>query len=496
MLLLPLPARPDWRRPPVVTLGIIAICTVILLLFQFGDAPREMAAAKYYAHSVLPEKEIPAYLADLERRGKKEELKLVRQILDSEQHGGVGTAASYMQLDHAFIKRLHAGQIVKTSDPNYSRWKTERAEYERLFKRVFTNRYSLQPANPDPVSLISHMFLHADPMHLLGNMVVLFIVGYTVEAALGSMLFLGFYLLAGLGATATDLLLKQNDIGLSLGASGAIAGVMAMYVVLYGLRKIRFFYSILFFFSTAELPALMVLPVWIGNELLQQFVLDQGSNVNYLAHFSGFLSGALLTGLYRWRRGGRSADIVHATDHAQTLARQLDVVDQMVQDMQFERAAVVYRGIVTLKPDDPQLIAEYYRLAKLAPKSGQLPHAIERLLALAAGRPHSADVPTIADALRESSKVALPLPKLTYKAWATIVRLLIDGGELDVAEKLVLMLSRRPSEPGILPPLLFRLSQALAKDGKIGRAERCQRRLMELHPDSEEAQWLAASVRK
>ncbi|MFC4160124.1 rhomboid family intramembrane serine protease [Chitinimonas lacunae] len=492
MLLLPLPARPDWRRPPIVTLGIIVVCTVILLLFQFKDGPKEAAAMAFYNQSVLPAKEIPLYLDDLARRGKKEELKQVRSALDDPEVGP-GAVAGFMQLDSRFIARLHAGQIIKPDDPDYARWRHDRREYERLHERVFTNRYSLRPGDPTIAGLIGHMFLHADPMHLLGNMVVLFIVGYTVEAALGSLLFLVFYLLAGFGATATDLLLYRDQIGLSLGASGAIAGVMAMYVVLYGLRKIRFFYSLLFFFSTAELPALLVLPMWIGNELLQQYVFNPGDNVNYLAHFSGFVSGALLTALYRWRRGGRSADKVHADDQAQTLAHQIDGADQLVQNLQFERAAVAYRAIVTLKPDDPSLIAEYFRLAKLAPKSGQLPHAIERLLALSAGRPHSADPTMIADALRESTKAELPLPKLTYKAWATLVRLLIDGRELDVAEKLVLMLSRRPGEPGVLPPLLFRLAQAFIDDGKSGRAERYQRLLMQLHPDSDEAQWLEAA---
>ena len=125
-------------------------------------------------------------------------------------------------------------------------------------------------------------------------MIFLFLIGVTLETTLGSLLYLACYLISGLGAvTLYWQVYPDNDIGL-IGASGAIAGLMGMYAGVFGLRKIRFFYSLLFYFDFIKAPALIMLPLWIANEIYQLY-FNIGSNVAYIAHIGGLLTDSIIS---------------------------------------------------------------------------------------------------------------------------------------------------------------------------------------------------------
>ena len=123
-------------------------------------------------------------------------------------------------------------------------------------------------------------------------MVFLFMFGFTLEKALGPLLYLVCYLLGGVGASALAAWTYQGMGGLGLGASGAISALMGMYVVLYGMRRIPFFYMVLFYFNLARWPALVLLPVWIAWEGVQH--LMGGGHVAYMAHLGGLVTGAVM----------------------------------------------------------------------------------------------------------------------------------------------------------------------------------------------------------
>ena len=99
---------------------------------------------------------------------------------------------------------------------------------------------------------------------------------YTVEQTLGTKRYLALYLLAGACGDLGDLLSRWNSPIIGLGASGAISGLMASYAVLYGRQRIRFFYQFLFYFDYVKAPAIILLPVWIGHEFLQQAINSEG----------------------------------------------------------------------------------------------------------------------------------------------------------------------------------------------------------------------------
>jgi membrane associated rhomboid family serine protease len=156
-------------------------------------------------------------------------------------------------------------------------------------------------ANPigEFITLFTSMFMHAGWLHLGGNMLYLWIFGDNVEDRFGHVKFLVFYLLCGLGATFAQLIFSLNSNVPNLGASGAIAGVLGSYILLFPKGRIR----VLQGQQVVQAPALMVIGFWIVLQLFSGIgsianTADTGG-VAYMAHIGGFAAGFVLTYLFR-----------------------------------------------------------------------------------------------------------------------------------------------------------------------------------------------------
>lgn len=143
-------------------------------------------------------------------------------------------------------------------------------------------------------AIVSSMFLHAGWVHLLGNMLYLAIFGNNVEDRMGHLGYLAFYLLSGAAATLAFVLPNTDSAITLVGASGAIAGVLGAYLVLYPTNRVTVLVPFLFFLPL-HLPALLVLGLWFVLQLEGvRFAEMAGGSVAYLAHVAGFVTGALL----------------------------------------------------------------------------------------------------------------------------------------------------------------------------------------------------------
>jgi membrane associated rhomboid family serine protease len=170
---------------------------------------------------------------------------------------------------------------------------------------AFIERWAFIPArflaNPlgDFLTLFTSMFMHAGWVHLGGNMLYLWIFGDNVEDRFGHIKFLIFYLLCGLVATFAQLAFSIGSNIPNLGASGAIAGVLGAYILLFPKGKV----NVLMGRSVIPMPALVVIGLWI----VLQFFSGIGSIANtadtggvaYMAHIGGFIAGFVLTFLFR-----------------------------------------------------------------------------------------------------------------------------------------------------------------------------------------------------
>jgi len=149
------------------------------------------------------------------------------------------------------------------------------------------------------MTLFSAMFLHAGPVHLLGNMLYLWIFGNNVEDIMGHGRFLIFYLLCGLIATTIFIVVFPESTVPMLGASGAIAGVLGAYAVRFPFAQVDSCLFVLIFVTVVRLPAIVVLAAWFFLQLLDGVgSLSSNSSaqggVAYWAHIGGFVAGMVL----------------------------------------------------------------------------------------------------------------------------------------------------------------------------------------------------------
>src|SRR5436309_461510 len=161
-----------------------------------------------------------------------------------------------------------------------------------------------QTPNPVYLTIITSMFLHAGWLHIGGNMLFLYIFGDNVEDRMGHFPYLIFYLFCGVVASIAQVAVSSNSDIPSLGASGAIAGVLAAYLVLFPWAGVRTIIFIFIFFTIVTLPAFILIGLWF---LLQFFdgvaalsnAQQSMGGVAYFAHVGGFVTGLVITLLSR-----------------------------------------------------------------------------------------------------------------------------------------------------------------------------------------------------
>jgi len=159
------------------------------------------------------------------------------------------------------------------------------------------------PGFPLPLTPFTSMFLHGGFLHLAGNMLYLWIFGNNVEDETGHFRFLLFYLLCGLVAAGTQVAWSPRSEVPMIGASGAIAGVLGAYMLLFPRARVLTLVPIFIFIQLIYLPALLVLGLWFLYQILLSRLVDQvQGGVAFYAHIGGFLGGMVLVWVFRRRR--------------------------------------------------------------------------------------------------------------------------------------------------------------------------------------------------
>ena len=168
------------------------------------------------------------------------------------------------------------------------------------------------PATGPPSTIVTaftSMFMHGSLLHLGGNMLFLWIFGNNVEDSMGPVKFIVFYLLGGLAAMAAQIAVDPGSNIPTLGASGAVAGVLGGYLLLFPRARVVTVIFIIFFFTILELPALLFLVFWIGQQFLFAYFdligPDEGGGVAYFAHIGGFVFGLALIRVFASERRRR-----------------------------------------------------------------------------------------------------------------------------------------------------------------------------------------------
>ncbi|OPX29305.1 MAG: rhomboid family intramembrane serine protease [Candidatus Omnitrophica bacterium 4484_171] len=172
----------------------------------------------------------------------------------------------------------------------------------------FTPKYvfSQAPIMPKFMPFFTSMFLHAGWLHLIGNMWFLWIFADNVEDVLGHFNFLIFYIACGLAASFAHFIMNINSVVPAVGASGAIAGILGAYIVMFPRARVLTLVPVFIFLEVIEIPAFVFLGIWF----IYQFFLGMmsvgsyGAGVAFWAHIGGFIAGILFLRLFFTNRSG------------------------------------------------------------------------------------------------------------------------------------------------------------------------------------------------
>ena len=155
---------------------------------------------------------------------------------------------------------------------------------------------------PPTMTVLTSMFLHGGWMHLIGNMLYLWIFGNNIEDAMGHLRFVVFYLLCGIAAVYAQALPNADSTIPMIGASGAISGVLGAYLLLYPRAHVLVMVPLGFYMRTMQLPAMVVLGFWFVLQLVNSALADPGKGgVAFGAHIGGFIAGMVLLPLFKYR---------------------------------------------------------------------------------------------------------------------------------------------------------------------------------------------------
>jgi membrane associated rhomboid family serine protease len=160
----------------------------------------------------------------------------------------------------------------------------------------------LHPPNlvPIPFTIFTALFIHGGIAHLAGNMIYLWIFGDNIEDKLGHLRFLLFYLIAGMIATLAHVLLAPASHTPMIGASGAIAGILGAYLILFPRATVSTLIFLFIFIDIVKIPALVFLVLWFAFQLMSS---GHGGNIAWYAHIGGFIAGVILIKLFMRRKG-------------------------------------------------------------------------------------------------------------------------------------------------------------------------------------------------
>jgi len=164
-------------------------------------------------------------------------------------------------------------------------------------------KYGYIPAKKNLIGLVTYMFIHGGWLHLLGNLLLLYLTGPFIEDVWGRPIFTAFYIIAGIVSGFMFSLYSPNFTGPLIGASGAIAGLMGAFLIRYWRTKIKFWFFFFFIHGTFKAPAWLMLPIWLALEIFSANRIDSvnanGGGVAHWAHIWGFLFGVVVAAVMK-----------------------------------------------------------------------------------------------------------------------------------------------------------------------------------------------------
>jgi membrane associated rhomboid family serine protease len=275
------------RRWPVITIGLIALNVVIFLgtHWKMDEQGPELGEVKVHIlllAAMHPELNLPDKAQDLVTTVQTKNPKLWKEAQNPNREvHDAWDARMRMQADE------HPEAMQQEMDTLSSR-------YAELDSTSIVSKYAFIPAHPTAMSYLTANFLHGGWLHLIGNMWFLWLAGGILEDTWGRLIYPAFYLIAGILALQVHALANAGSLTPTIGASGAIAGLMGAFLVRFPTVKIEMGWLMLYRFYRFKAAAYWLLPLWLLMEVFYGSVFGQASGVAHWAHIGGFVFGGLI----------------------------------------------------------------------------------------------------------------------------------------------------------------------------------------------------------
>jgi membrane associated rhomboid family serine protease len=388
-----------------------------------------------------------------------------------------------MSLDYDFLAKLQNDEIITPADPVYGEWRELRDDYDHKRSKITTLRFGFIPAEHRPITFLTHMFMHGGFGHLFGNMIFLWLVGCMLEMGGGRKFYSIAYLLTGLGSVVAFWLAYPNSPVPLVGASGAISGLMGAFTVLYCRRKVKIFYSLGFYFNYMETRAIYLLPIWVGLEFWQLFFGGM-SNIAYMAHIGGLISGALI-GFFNLKvLKSFNAEVIEPEPEDE-VSPLIEIALQHIRQLDIESGAEYLEQALAKDPEHIGAMTHLYNARKTNPQDPRF-HETTRLLlsCLTRDRAHHKTAVKIFNEYVQLTK----RPRLSSDLYFRMIPILTGLGYPEKAERILAMIiKRKPDFPGI-PSALLKLATGYRQKGGSSKCQKYLQLITSKYPNSTECE--------
>jgi len=455
MLFIPFDRVVNWARPPIITILLILMNVFIYFTFQSNENKVMMDGYEYYIKSGLNKIEYPFY----------EKYKEQGKAVESTFHAtDLPDDWIILERDKKFQDLLNKDRIISPSNEQYEVWREKRDQYDLIMAEFVTKDFRLVPNNPTVQGLFGHQFLHGSVDHLLGNMLFLFCIGFLVEATIGAFAYFILYLIGGLGAGAMFIFLNPESYVPLVGASGAIAGLMGLYTVFYGFRKIRFFYFVIVYFNFIKLPAIAMLPVWIGKEVYMM-ISDSGSNIAYAAHFGGLVMGAVAGVIAKKTIKSYDENITRIDQEKENinLDEKINEAIGLCLKLEHHKAKSQLKRLHQQKPQDPAILFYLQQCYRFESDQPQYKIISQKLFSV--NKPNKEVSKWIEDAYLHYNKV-LEVADLPINVLKALANTFLYSGNMPLAQKQINSLIKKDLENPMVQQLIERLINLLKKNNE------------------------------
>jgi membrane associated rhomboid family serine protease len=333
------------RRWPVITIGLIVINSVVFLATysSMQEQAPEMGSTK--AHILLLAAAHP-------------ELKVTPQaqkIVDSFSRQYPEDWTKIQSPNHEVIDEWDARmRLVEDPVKVQAEMDSLIEKYSELSANSITQKYAFVPGDTKPISYLTANFLHGGWLHLIGNMWFLWLAGFVLEDVWGRPLFLTFYLIAGAAAMQFHAWTNMGSMVPSLGASGAIAGLMGAFLVRFPKMRIEMawiLWIIRIKVYRFKVAAYWLLPIWLAMEILYGGLFGGASGVAHWAHVGGFIFGVLFA--VAIQHSGLEHVVNAAIEEKVGVAvdPQLEQASNLMDEGKLDEAAVLLNNHLAAQPD-------------------------------------------------------------------------------------------------------------------------------------------------